>query len=221
MSLTDPTARPWNRQVLRLRAAWACWALGGIAVVLLGITAASQIDGDQFVVVSARADVMIGLGGIGLIGIGIVLAILSASHDDFSPWWIVVPISVLLGALGVGDLAQGLLRGAGIRGSALGFLVPAVAAPVVTTVLVRRHRRLTARSQTVISQGRLAGGRIVSARSYALNHVDVTKVTVRFSDERGRSRFVTGTIAGRHRIGDPIKVRHLPEPGKASVEIVG
>lgn len=90
------------------------------------------------------------------------------------------------------------------------FVVGGVAA-IGVIELVRHRSREAARVRERVELGGVStSGVVTRARPYSLNHRPVTRVTVRFTDTAGLTRWVDRTLPGEVTRGAPVKVRYSP-----------
>ncbi|MFF2654048.1 hypothetical protein [Streptomyces sp. NPDC058045] len=216
MSLVDPASRWWNRDANRRGAAYTCWTVA-VLLALVGMwsTMAAGVSPLPmwFGVASAVLPIPLLLGGMFLIGFA------SAHRDGLDPRYLVVPLASYFIANGTGALLGGYQSEHGLEGGHAVFAVFLAGgiAAIAVSGLLRRHSRARASLRELVGRsGVVTTGVVTRARGSLLNHRPATRVTVKFTDTRGRDRWATDTIAGTVHTGEKLRVHYAPDAPDAT-----
>ncbi|BDZ37570.1 hypothetical protein [Microbacterium suwonense] len=208
MSLVDPQSRWWNRDSTRRRLAYVCYTLSFVlAAVSMGHVMAGEAsvlpDWVSFITI---APLPLMLAGSFLIAFG--------TTGDMDSRFIVWPLAGLFIALGAGAVAGGAVSPGGLKWWHLQFVVFAaggVVAIIVSILLRRRAQRNDAVRKVAERSRVVATGVVTRARGYSVNYRRVTKVTVKFTDQDGNTRWSSDTIAGEITTGQRMRVQYAPD----------
>lgn len=208
MSLVDPESRWWNRDSTRRILASV---LFGLSFVTAAVSMAHVMAGEASVLPEWFVFLVIPplpllLGGSFLIAFG--------TPDEVDSRYVVWPLAGQFIAMGVGAVFGGAVSPGGLEWWHLQFVAFAVAgivAIIVSIPLRRRAQRNEALQQRVARSGVTTTGVVTRARGYSMNYQRVTKVTVKFTDQQGNSRWASDTIAGEATTGQRMQVRYLPD----------
>ncbi|MGJ0203972.1 hypothetical protein [Leucobacter sp. gxy201] len=208
MSLIDPQSRWWNRDSTRRTLAYALIALSLVtaAVSMFHVMAGEASLLPEWCVFLTILPLPLLLGGAFLIAFG--------TPDDVDSRYVVWPLGGLFIALGVGAVAGGAVSPDGLEWWHLQFVVFAVGgviAIIVSILLRRRSQRNDAVRKSAARSRIVATGVVTRARSYSINYQRVTKVTVKFTDREGNTRWSSDTIAGEITTGQRMRVQYAPD----------
>lgn len=212
MSLTNPDTRWWRTNTTRRTIAYLCIVLGILGAFVgswrvLGLEAALENPTPDAVgLIGIFASIPLIVGGGLLYGFGVD----DASQSRLVLW------SLPLYFIATGS---GLLLGSTQSSSPVGtlrvmstvFLVGGIVAIVVIEIVRRRSRAAAQVRARVDQRGVTTRGVVTRAMSYTLNYQPVTRVTVRFADQNGQTRWTKQRLHGNVAEGTQVTVRYSPE----------
>lgn len=208
MSLVDPQSRWWNRDSTRRVMACVCVVL---AIVIAAVSMGNLLAGEAsplpgWVSFGAILSLPLLLGGTFLIAFG--------TPDEVDSRLIVWPLGGLFIALGGGAVVGAWFSPRGLEWWHLEFVAFAAggAIAIIVSIALRRcAKRNDALRKRVERSGVTTTGVVTRARSYSLDYQSVTKVTVRFTDADGNTRWASDTIAGEASAGQRMRVQYAPD----------
>lgn len=216
MSLVDPSTRCWNRRGIRRAIMWICWGAALIATLTGGwatgisISAphvADQVPGWVWAIAYA--------GGLVLLLLGELFYFLSTDSEEFNPRAVSTTLAVCFVALGVGQILAQTTAGDSPGFIGVLFAVAGIVAVVIIEWRIRVQDRRRRLQREVEHAGTSAIGTITKTRGYFVDHSPVTRVTVRYADSTGQTRWVSQSVGGTLRKGTRMRVRYsATEPGR-------
>ncbi|MBM9463038.1 hypothetical protein JL108_06210 [Aeromicrobium sp. YIM 150415] len=203
MSLIDPSSRWWNRGSTRRGAAYLCWT---VAVLSAGFGAWDL--GGAVGSTPAALSLIASTVSIPLLILGVFLYQFGVDSEEFEGRSLFMPLVGYFIALGAGMTGGQWQRAGDLSILGLVFVIAGVVALLSTEVIARKVRdgaRLRARVQR---SGVLAEGRVTRTHRYSLNYQDVTRVTIRFTDSAGQTRWTSQTVSGNLKTGDAVRLKY-------------
>ncbi len=216
MSLIDPSSRWWNRGSTRRGAAYLCWVVAVLFAAFgawdLGAAVGSPPSVSSIIASTVSIPLLI-LGGF--------LYQFGVDSEDVDGRTVFMPLAAYFVALGIGMTGGQWQREASLSWLGLVFAIAGVVALLSAEVLVRKARdgaRLRAR---VERSGTIAEGRVTRTHRFSLNYQDVTRVTIRFTDAQGQTRWISQTVSGSLKTGDAVRLKYSQaDLGRRSAVIV-
>ena len=213
MSLIDPDTRWWRRSGTGRTIAYLCIALG-VCCAFVGSWGMFGLAGQRVVLVPV---------GIALVGVTAAIPLLvggtliyaflvgeSTSRSRVVSW----SIPSYFIATGAGGVLGAYESGTGFNAGSVAFVVLIVGgtvAIVVVETLRRRSRAASIVRKRAEQHGVATRGTVTRAQNYLVNYQLVTRVTVRFTDADGKTRWARQTIPGNITTGSQVNLRYSPD----------
>lgn len=213
MSLVDPDTRWWRKSRTRSIAAHVLTTLGivGGFVGSWGMPGMGADDGTWVPQGVALACVFVGIPL--LVGGGLLHAF-GVDDDTQKSRFVLWSLPLYFIASGTGAIL-------GVYQADMawneGFVVFPVfvaggIAAIVVIELVRRRSQVATHLRTRVERsGVTTCGTVTRARTYSVNYDTVTRVTVRFTDIAGQTRWTRQAVSGEVTKGSQLKVRYSPD----------
>lgn len=213
MSLINPDSRWWRTNRTRGFAAYLL-IVAGLAACFVGSWGMLGIGTPHATWVPQGVSVVCLMAPIPLILAGAFMYAFGVDDSASTPRLIgwALPLYFIVNGIGsiLGVRQAGIAWSAGLLVFPL-FIVGGVVA-IGVMELVRRRSRAAARLRARVARdGVTARGVVTRAKSYSVNYSPVTRVTVRFTDTTGQTRWARQTIAGNVTEGATVTVRYSPE----------
>lgn len=219
MSRVDPQSRWWNKDSTRKIAAYVCWIVA-ILFAFVGMWSMMLGEGSPLPL------------GVGLLGsflpipmlIGGTFLLAFGTEKELDTRFIVWPLALYFVASGIGALVGSAMSPRGFETANLWFLLFILGG--IVTILIFETVRLRSSQKTdlqsrVRRSGATTSGVVTRARSYSVNYQPVTKVTVRFADTEGRTRWTSTTMPGNVSTGERMRVQYLQDdPGRRGAVVL-
>ncbi|MGY5765405.1 hypothetical protein ACXET9_09395 [Brachybacterium sp. DNPG3] len=232
MSLVDPDSRWWRSNLVRSMLAQTM-AIIGVALAYLGnatMLGQWQSLGIGDLGLGHLGETIVrAVGILGLVGLfvsiplvvgGTLLHGFLVDGDGPQPVLLRWSLPGYFIASGLGQLTGAILTAlspSAYGGGQVTMYIMAVVFCVGGVVAIIVMERVRARSAATAhasartkKQGVTARGTVTRAKSYTRNEVAVTRVTVRFTDGDGQTRYHRETLLGNLSVGRPVTVRYSP-----------
>lgn len=203
MSLIDPSSRWWNRGSTRRGAAYLCWT---VAILSTGFGAWDM--GGAVGSTPAALSLIASTVSIPLLILGGFLYQFGVDSEDFDGRAVFLPLAAYFVAWGIGMAGGQWEREGSLSWLGLIFAIAGVIALLSAEVIVRKARDGAHLRARVQRSGVLAEGRVTRTHRYSLNYQDVTRVTIRFTDSAGQTRWTSQTVSGNLKTGDTVRLKY-------------
>ncbi|MDV3130352.1 hypothetical protein M1247_35985 [Mycobacterium sp. 21AC1] len=213
MSLIDPDTRWWRANRTRGVAAHVLMTLG-IVGGFVGSWGMVGVGTDNAIWVPQGVAIACIFVAIPLLVGGGLLHAFGVDDDTGSSRVVAWALPLYFVATGTGSILGVYQSGMAWN---LGFVVfPVFVAggiiAIVVIELVRRRSRAAAQLRDRVERsGVTTRGTVTRARSYSVNYANVTRVTVRFTDASGQTRWTRQRIPGKVTKGSQLRVRYSPD----------
>lgn len=212
MSLVDPDTRWWRTNRTRSITAHLLATLGVVAgfvgswgMLGMGTDGASQVpQGVALACIFAGIPLLVGGGLLQAFGVD------GSTGGPRNMAWSLPLYFIASGAGSILGIYQaGMAWNAGFVVFPL-FIAGGIIAIVVIELVRRRSRTAAQLRDRVGRSGVTTSGTVTRARPYSVNYRSVTRVTVRFTDIAGQTRWARQSVPGEVSKGANLKVRYSP-----------